>query len=89
MKKEYLRPCSDTVALSGVGGIMEVLHLGSSLNHNDAKAIECYTEDEDDLNEVENLCFPFSPCHSTKSRTPLPRGAAFCCPCFLCSVANG
>ena len=55
MKKEYLRPCSDTVALSGVGGIMEVLHLGSSLNHNDTKAIECYTEDEDDRNEVENL----------------------------------
>ncbi|WP_462374042.1 hypothetical protein [Segatella buccae] len=55
MKKEYLRPCSDTVALSGVGGIMEVLHLGSSLNHNDAKTIECYTEDEDDRNEVENL----------------------------------
>jgi hypothetical protein len=55
MKKEYLRPCSDTVALSGVGGIMEVLHLGSSLNHNDAKAIECYTEDEEDRNKVENL----------------------------------
>ena len=55
MKKEYLRPCSDTVALSGVGGIIEVLHFGSSLNHNDAKAIECYTEDEDDRNEVENL----------------------------------
>ena len=55
MKKEYLRPCSDTVALSGVGGIMEVLHLGSSLNYNDAKAIECYTEDEDNRNEVENL----------------------------------
>ncbi|EJP31306.1 hypothetical protein HMPREF1146_2205 [Prevotella sp. MSX73] len=25
------------------------------MNHNDAKAIECYTEDEDDRNEVENL----------------------------------
>ena len=55
MKKEYLRPCSDTVALSGVGGIMEVLHLGSALNHNDAKAIECYTEDEDARNKVEHL----------------------------------